>query len=239
MNHLDDFSNLFSCRTQQEWRDQLIKHGKELGFERVLIAVFPNRNAPLEADSAFLHSNYSESWRSKYDSEKMGYVDPTVTHCLTKSTPLIWSPELFSAPKQKDMYEEASGHGIKSGITMPIHGGDGEVGVLCFVTDTKPGQSFLEQTQHSLPQLSYLRDFLFESSKAFTSDRPRNRIHLTRRELECIKWAAIGKSSWDISKIMKCSEPTVNFHFKNVRQKFGTSSRQQAVVMAIRMGLID
>jgi LuxR family quorum-sensing transcriptional regulator LasR len=239
LNHFDDFNNLFSCRSQQEWRDLLIKQGNDLGFERVLIAIFPDRNAPLEADSAFLQSNYSESWRSKYDNEKMGYVDPTVGHCLNKSTPLIWSPDIFAAPKQKDMYEEASGHGIRSGITLPIHGGNGEVGVLCFVTDTKPGQSFLDQTRHTLPQLSYLRDYLFESSKNFTSRHPTPRIHLTRREIECLKWAANGKSSWDIGRILNCSEATVNFHFSNIRQKFGAVNRQQAVVKAIRMGLLD
>ena len=61
---------------------------------------------------------------------------------------------------------------------------------------------------------------------------------ITRRELECLKWSAAGKSSWEIGQILNCSEATVNFHFSNLRRKFNTSTRQQAVIKAISMGLI-
>jgi len=39
--------------------------------------------------------------------------------------------------------------------------------------------------------------------------------------------------------LLNCSEATVNFHFSNIRRKFNTNSRQQAVVKAIHMGLIN
>ena len=74
-----------------------------------------------------------------------------------------------------------------------------------------------------------------------------NRVHaaaadvpfrLTARELECLQWSAIGKSSWEISTILNISESAVNFHMANIRSKFDVSSRRQAVVQAIRFGLI-
>jgi diguanylate cyclase (GGDEF)-like protein len=74
-----------------------------------------------------------------------------------------------------------------------------------------------------------------------------NRVHaaaadvpfrLTARELECLQWSAIGKSSWEISTILSISESAVNFHMANIRSKFDVSSRRQAVVQAIRFGLI-
>jgi LuxR family quorum-sensing transcriptional regulator LasR len=37
---------------------------------------------------------------------------------------------------------------------------------------------------------------------------------------------------------MNCAEATVNFHFANARRKFKVSTRQQAIVKAIRLGLI-
>jgi LuxR family quorum-sensing transcriptional regulator LasR len=61
---------------------------------------------------------------------------------------------------------------------------------------------------------------------------------ISNRELECLKWCAEGKSSWEIGKILNCSEATVNFHFVNIRRKFSSNSRQQAVIKAIRLGLI-
>lgn len=63
-------------------------------------------------------------------------------------------------------------------------------------------------------------------------------FRLTARELECLQWSAIGKSSWEISTILRISESAVNFHMANIRSKFDVSSRRQAVVQAIRFGLI-
>jgi LuxR family quorum-sensing transcriptional regulator LasR len=237
---IEQFAELTLHANVESWRDHVFKLGSELGYERALLAIFPDRNAPVEAEFAFLHSNYSPKWRSKYDDEKLGHVDPTVTHCATKITPLIWSPNLFAGRRQNELYEEACGHGIRSGVTLPIHGPNREFGVLCFVSDTKPNKQFHEDANRNIPELSCFRDFIFETSLQFMKPAPSvEDVVLTRREIECIKWCASGKSSWDISQILGCSEAAVNFHFGNIRRKFGTSSRRHAVVKAIRLGLIS
>ncbi len=240
MRIIDRLADLVSCNTVEEWRNLVFRMGGNLGYEQTLLAIIPDRNVPAEAESAFLHSNYSSAWRNKYDAEKLDLVDPTLAHCLSKSTPLIWSPGIFSGRRQKEMYEEASGYGIRSGVTLPIHGARGEIGILCFVSDTKPDRRFHKDARNNLPELSYFRDFVMESSLKFmkpagNAEKP---ISVTRRELECLKWCAAGKSSWEIGHILNCSEATVNFHFSNIRRKFNTVSRQQAVVSAIRLGLI-
>lgn len=240
MKVIERFSDLLCHSTVEDWRDHVFKLGNNLGYEQILLAILPHPHAPVETDFAFLHSNYSPDWRSKYDGEKMGYIDPTVTHCASKSTPLIWSPEIFSTQNQKEMYEEASGHGLRSGVTLPIHGARGEFGALCFVADTKPDKRCQHNINRSLPELSYFRDFIFESSLQFMrpSNQKKENVSITRCELECLKWSAAGKSSWEIGQILNCTEATVNFHFGNIRRKFNTTSRQQAVVKAINLGLI-
>jgi LuxR family quorum-sensing transcriptional regulator LasR len=138
------------------------------------------------------------------------------------------------------MYEEACGHGLRSGVTLPIHGAQGELGILCFVNDTKPGKCFQQEAHSMLPELSYLRDVIFETSLRFIkpSKSTEESPSITPRELECIKWCAAGKSSWEIAKIFHRSESAVNLHFTNLRRKFSVSSRQQVVVKAMRSGLI-
>jgi LuxR family quorum-sensing transcriptional regulator LasR len=211
--------------------------GGGYGFEHALIAVVPQPGASLE--QAFLRSNYSPEWRRVYDETRLVYVDPTVAHCIAHSTPLIWEPGLFSSEQQKAMYEEASSHGLRSGITLPFHGPNGELGILCFVNDAQPGRHFMKDLQRFIPELALLRDFAFEASLRFAvGDQEMHLPVLTRRELECLKWGAAGKSSWEIARILRCSESTVNFHFCNIRRKFDATSRQQAVVKAIKLGMI-
>lgn len=241
MSYLERFSELLQCETQESWREKVFALGKSLGFERNLLAIFPNRNAPIEADFAFLQSNYDTQWRSKYDAENLGYVDPTVTHCVTRTTPLIWSPELFASHRQKEMYEEACAYNLRSGITLPMHGPNGEFGLVCFVSDHHAGKDFIKHAAHTMPEVSSLRDFIFESSARFRHPKPvvRELPKLTRREEECLKWSARGKSSHEISIILNCSEPTVNFHFGNIRSKLNVTNRRHAIVKAIQLGIVD
>jgi LuxR family quorum-sensing transcriptional regulator LasR len=49
----------------------------------------------------------------------------------------------------------------------------------------------------------------------------------------------MGKSSWEIAQICQCSEAGVNYHFCNIRKKFGVRSRWLAMVKALEQGLIQ
>jgi LuxR family quorum-sensing transcriptional regulator LasR len=240
MKSIESFSSLMCSNSQEAWSDMLFSIASGLGYERTLVAILPDRHTPPEAEYAFLQSNYPACWRNRYDAGKLGYIDPIVSHCAGTVIPLIWSPEVFSARPQKEMYEEACSYGIRSGVTLPIHGANGELGILCFVTDNKPDKHFQREAQRRLPELSYLRDFVFETSLQFMKNRKELECNpsITPRELECITLSATGKSSWEIGKILRLSEATVNFHFSNLRRKFNTTSRQQAIIKAFRLGLI-
>lgn len=72
-------------------------------------------------------------------------------------------------------------------------------------------------------------------SYADTAQIPPN---LSAKEQEILKWCAIGKSSWEIGRILNCSEAGVNYHFCNIRRKFGVSSRWLALIKAMEMGMI-
>jgi LuxR family quorum-sensing transcriptional regulator LasR len=230
--------NLLSCETEEKWCNTLFSIAQGYGFEQTLYAVIPNKRAPLE--NAFLRSNYSPGWRTTYDQEKLAYVDPTVGHCLNSTVPLVWASETFQDPNQKDLYEEACGYGIRSGIIYPIHGANGEFGVFSFVSDVLSDQKFRQELIHAMPALALLRDYAFESSRRFlTTDTAEEKVRLTERELEVLKWTMAGKSSWEISKILYCAEATINFHLSNIRRKFEVTTRQQAVIKAIRIGLIN
>ena len=238
MKSIERFAALLECGTEETWSETVFRLARDHGFEQSLIAVVPGRQMSLE--EAFLRSNYPPQWRSAYDNAKLVHIDPTVIHCLQRSTPLIWEPGVFASKQQQEMYEEASMHGLRSGITLPFHGINGELGILCFVSDIEPGKRFLRDAQRCVHELSLMRDFAFEASLRFARPvadaiKPPS---ITNREMECLKWCAIGKSSWDIAQILHCSEAAVNFHFSNLRRKFDATSRRQAVVKAIRYGLI-
>lgn len=239
MSLLERFHALMEIDSEILWRQELFRIGQDLGFDCTLLAIVPKPGMRLE--DAFMCSDYPSDWRKNYDLKNMAYVDPTVAHCINRTTSLVWSPEIFLNPEQKQMYEEASGYGLRSGLTLPIHGPKGELGILCFANDRQPGKPFELDLAEQLPALSLLRDVVFDSGIDFALPaRPMEPIpSLTARELECLQWTASGKTSWEIAKILNCSEATANFHITNFRRKLDVGSRREAVVKALRLGLIS
>ncbi|HEX2558606.1 helix-turn-helix transcriptional regulator [Phenylobacterium sp.] len=63
-------------------------------------------------------------------------------------------------------------------------------------------------------------------------------VRLTRREIQCLKWAAAGKTDGEIGGIVGISLPTVRFHLGNAARKLGVAGRSQAIHHAAALGYI-
>lgn len=62
---------------------------------------------------------------------------------------------------------------------------------------------------------------------------------LSDRELEVLKLMSRGKNNSEISTALSISESTVKFHTKNIMSKLGASDRAQAIVTALKRGVIN
>lgn len=234
---LEVLSEIFSCRTRDEWEKCLISIVRDFGFDMVLFGI--KKSGPESLSSALILTNYPDSWWGRYKSEGFYSVDPVVRHCLVNKSPIVW-PNVGASRNVRDseFYEEAAGYGLRSGISYPIHGPEGRFGILSLVG--KDSGKVDNECLHMRAALSLLRDFAYESSLEFlpASMESAAPISLTAREVECLKWIGIGKTSWEVSRILSCSEATVNFHIANLMKKMCVRTRQQAVVHGIKLGLI-
>ncbi|MEH2459380.1 response regulator transcription factor [Nostoc sp.] len=61
---------------------------------------------------------------------------------------------------------------------------------------------------------------------------------LSNRELEVLNLMARGKNNQEISAELSISESTVKFHTKNIMSKLGASDRSQAIITALKRGVI-
>lgn len=239
MHRIDELQELFEVKDSAAWSATLMRLAQQLGYQHSLFGIVANRSVPLE--SAFLVSNYPDQWRSHYDQQRLHAVDPTVSHCLSSALPMVWESSTFDQAGRNEFYEQASSFGLRSGITLPIHGLQGEFGVMSFVAPDKQHAATGNQAA-ALAALTLLRDYAVESSRGFANTAQGKSSHcvkLTDKELECLKWVAAGKSSWEVSRILGRSEATINFHMANIMRKFDVQTRQQAVVKAIKQGLVN
>jgi DNA-binding response OmpR family regulator len=64
-------------------------------------------------------------------------------------------------------------------------------------------------------------------------------IDLGEREVECLTWAARGKSSTEIAAIIGTSKRNVDFHIETACRKLSVATRVQAAVKAVTGRLIE
>ncbi|GAB1540149.1 response regulator transcription factor [Scytonema sp. NUACC21] len=66
-----------------------------------------------------------------------------------------------------------------------------------------------------------------------------NNPELSDRELQVIRLMAVGKNNQDISAALRISESTVKFHVNNILSKLGVNDRTQAVILALKRGIVN
>jgi DNA-binding CsgD family transcriptional regulator len=184
----------------------------------------------------FIALNYPTFWQHRYAAQKYCEIDPIVVHTPHIGGPYLWRwlPNWFSLDAvQQRIMKEASAAGLKNGVSVPLHGPWGRVAVVSFASnyeDVNP--------QARLGHLAALATQFHASFANRSVKGDGEPIRLSKREKDCLRWTAEGKSSWDISAILLISENTVNFHLKKAMRKLGTSSRTVAVIKALGLGLI-
>ena len=63
-------------------------------------------------------------------------------------------------------------------------------------------------------------------------------VRLTPREREVLLWTMEGKGTWVIGELLGISSHAVKFHLQNAMRKLDSSSKHQAVLKALRLGLL-
>jgi DNA-binding CsgD family transcriptional regulator len=79
---------------------------------------------------------------------------------------------------------------------------------------------------------------LFETLERTFDAGISSRERLSAREIECLRWAAAGKSSDEIATILGISVYTVSSYFKTAAKKLDSVNRMQAIARAMRLKLI-
>lgn len=210
-------------------------HGSELGFESFIYAL---RVPDSFADAHVIQvKGYPDDWLDRYWREQYFAIDPVIAHCTKKLLPIAWH-ELTpgSLPASRRMMNEAGEFGLRSGVSVPVHGPRGELGILSFASSHRARSEDLERAK---PAVHLLAGYVHEAvRRAFDVDDDDVQVPLSTREQDCLRWAAEGKTSWEIGQLCTISERTVNFHLDNAVRKLGAQSRQHAIAKAILTGTL-
>jgi LuxR family quorum-sensing system transcriptional regulator CciR len=128
----------------------------------------------------------------------------------------------------------------KAAIVVPVHLPFGKIGVVCFNTTTDVDDLSDIFSEFSEILALYARTFITSYIAAVgSSDGVPPKCSLSLREVECLEWAAIGKTDDEIASILSRSRATVRFHFQNASVKLNSVNRSQSVFKAAQLGFVS
>lgn len=235
----------------QGWAEGLLKaleqaQGEQAVFEKIAAAAHAigfERCAyglriplPLTKPQIIMINNYSPAWQARY--EEAGYLarDPTVLHGSRSRAPLVWSDAVFA--QAQDLWADAQSHGLRVGWAQSSCDAQGVVGLLTLARSSEPltdaELSAKETRMRWLVNIAHVALTRALVPKLYGAlETP-----LTFCEKQVLKWAADGKTSGEISDILKIGVDTVQFHTRNAIAKLGAANKTAAVARAAVLGLL-
>jgi DNA-binding CsgD family transcriptional regulator len=205
------------------------------GYEQISSDVFQR--------SMVMVTTFPAEWRWRYNRQSYHQTDPIYRHCRSNVSSIGWQQVMRCgelAPIQRQMFSEAHDCGLADGLAIPLHGPRGGFAVVALSSDQMESEfnRIVEARRHTAHLMAFHFHAVVEKM-LLREEETSKTVELTERETECMKWSALGKSSWEISQILSLSERTVNFHMGNAIRKLDVSNRTHAVAKSIYYGLIS
>jgi DNA-binding CsgD family transcriptional regulator len=185
----------------------------------------------------FFFNSWPAAWVEIYNKGSFFPDDPFVQESQRRMESYLWSElETQQALTQRgrEIYDAGRAFGWKEVMGIPIHGPADYQG---FVT-----VAALE------PVNLHIRDLRFlEMIGQAIHNRCRREVGfglssevpaMTAREVECMRWVAVGKTNWEIGRVLGISGSTVHFHVESAKRKLNKRTRTEAVAVLILHGLI-
>lgn len=190
-------------------------------------------------------------WKNKsnwYKNKTLALRDPISEACRCESEPFYFKDGRFVTSQTNDLLNfidlshlnEFIDFDPASGIIVPVHMAMGTIGALAlyiFESDFDVGAVFQQYADDLFILGCHFINGYRKVSKRYRQLAVSN-LHLTKHEVQCLKWAAFGKTDEEIALILKRSPATIRFHLNKAATKLNTSNRPQTVVKATQLGFI-
>ncbi len=179
-----------------------------------------------------LISDYPTAWTDHYLKNHYERSDPVIIQALSQPEPFEWGIGIQSttpAKRQQNLFEEAAYFGIRYGFTVPIHDNHGAVAAMTFAADQQRQRFERSISEHARVLQLMAMYFHASARRRMDGQGTIDGVSLSPRELECLKWAAQGKSAWEIGRILGISRHTSVTYLENAKAKLGVRTVVQAV----------
>lgn len=219
-----------SCPDLAELRVLLGDASRELGFR--YFALLHHSSLAARNERLLRIDNYPAEWVDELVARGYAADDPVHLASRRTNAGFGWSElgRLIRLDRRhRAILERSRRFGLGPGLTVPANV-PGEPSASC---------SFAMRDGADLPaaRLRCAELVGAHALRAARRLRPKGageRPHLSRRELQCLRLVALGKTDWEIACILGLSTHTARQYVKRARSAYDAVSRSQLVVHGLR-----
>lgn len=204
---------------------------------------------PMVDDEGNVLASHVFGWTegsSWWERPESALKSPLVAGCRVESEPFWCNSDGFRTTRFNpylrsiDLGKFSERSMTNAAIVSPVHLPFGQVGCVSFVSCDPSCRDLSEVFSAHADLLGlYSRTFIAGYASVMTRVQrlPASQV-LSRRETECIRWVAVGKTDDEIARLMSLKRTTVRFHMKNAANKLQTVNRSQTVLKASQLAYI-
>lgn len=220
------------------------------GLRAALCDDIASKETMVDADGAVLAADLfgwlgdGERW---WEDHRLALHSPLPRSCRYESEPFWCNGEGFRTANPNPYLDDidlsryfAANQRYKAAIVVPVHLPFGQISANSY-----------HPTDHEITdlsdQFSEIGHILGAATRRFISGyasamRTKRRIpsdcELSKREVECLRWAAIGKTDREIGMIISLSHATVRYHVHRAGEKLNSVNRAQTIFKAGQLGYL-
>ncbi|MQW85315.1 LuxR family transcriptional regulator [Sinorhizobium saheli] len=222
--------------SEDEIRRALERVSDAYGFRGFMVLAVPDVGCHSLAAQVLLTSWPLEFLR-RYDSAGLFDGSPVIQRLRRSTIPFTYDAHLLARRRLDGKGDAAVGvfeqANMPRGVYLPVHDAAGNRAAIAFGGD-RPTVS-----DDELQALNLWAGLLYSRLSELRTQRRRGPASLSRREIECLRWAAAGKTTVEMARILALSEYTVNHYLNRATRKLDSVNRVQTVAKAMRAGLIN
>ncbi|SIO95962.1 helix-turn-helix transcriptional regulator [Vibrio spartinae] len=217
---LFELSNQLRCVESSDsihvWFSEL---QNEISFEFSILTLFDNDDTPEPICYGFSSAQFTNCF-----SKNTTKNDPLTAVLQHSNSGIITLMDSHTHPDYGRRLLLASYYGNKKSIYLTSFG------------DRQPSCEEINVLYLLTPHLNMVLNKVSDhKTHLATYFPPENQ--LTSRENELLSWLKIGKSNWEIGRLLNINECTVKYHLQNIYRKLGVHNRTHAVSRATELGL--
>lgn len=227
----------------------LARIAQERGMQVAVCDDISSKEPMIDADGTILNADifrWLDDGARWWEDHRLALHSPLPRACRYESEPFWVNQHGFNLKWRNSYLEELDLADFekrslcKAAIVIPVHLPFGQISASSFIPVERDQEDLSEEfAKYGSLFAQLIHRFVAGYVQAHRTKRriPSDCV-LSKREVECLRWAAIGKTDKEISMILERSHATIRYHIHRAGEKLDSVNRAQTIFKAGQLGYL-